>query len=136
MRHRNLVFAAFFGLFAVVSTYSQDISDLAGKGIMADQSFKGGRKADPATPQVMGRITDFAGRSIKAAEVTFFCLDSDQFSTVRTNAFGYYQVSDLLDGHSYILSIQHKKYLFLIAPDAFTVGLEPLEFDFFGDLAR
>jgi hypothetical protein len=136
MRHRNLVFAAFFGLFAVVSTYSQDISDLAGKGIMADQSFKGGRKADPAPPQVKGRITDFAGRSIKAAEVTFFCLDSDQFSTVRTNAFGYYQVSDLLDGHSYILSIQHKKYLFLIAPDAFTVGLEPLEFDFFGDLAR
>lgn len=132
MRHRKLVFAVLLGLFASFSTYSQDLLGLAGKG----QAVKGGGKADPETPQVMGRITDFAGRSIKAAEVTFFCLDSDQASTVRTNAFGYYQVSDLLDGHSYILSIQHKRYLFLIAPDAFTVGGNALVFDFFGDLAR
>src|SRR5690348_14614443 len=92
MRHRNLVFALILGLFAGFSTYSQNI-DFGGKGINGDLSLKGGRKADPVTPQVWGRITDLGGRSIKAAEVMFFCLDCDQVSTVRTNAFGYYQVS-------------------------------------------
>jgi hypothetical protein len=135
MRHRNLVFALILGLFAGFSTYSQNI-DFGSKGINGDLSLKGGRKAAPVTPQVWGRITDLGGRSIKAAEVMFFCLDCDQVSTVRTNAFGYYQVSDLLNGHDYLLSIQHKKYLFLIAPDPLTVGPETVTLDFTGELAR
>jgi len=136
MRHRNLVFAVLLGLFMTFSAHSQNIVDFAGKGYPGDLSLKSGRKADPAMPQVTGRITDVAGRSIKAAEITFFCLDSDHVSSVRTNAFGYYQVSDLLDGHEYLLSIHHKKYLFLIAPDSFTVGPEEKVFDFQGESAR
>lgn len=136
MRHRKLVFAALLGLFAAVPAYSQDLLDVAENGIGANRWLKGGRNTDPAMPQVIGRVTDLAGRSIKAAEVTFFCLDSDQVSKVRTNAFGYYQVSDLVDGHTYLFSIQHKRYIFLIAPDSFTVGPEPFEFNFQGELAR
>lgn len=137
MRHRNLVFAAFLVLFAAFTTHAQEIEfDVVGHATEVNDVLRGGRKADTTTPQVTGRVTDFVGRSVKAAEITFFCLDSDEVASVRTNAFGYYQISSLTDGHSYLLSIQHKKYLFLIAPDAFTVGPETLEFNFLGELAR
>jgi hypothetical protein len=54
-----------------------------------------------------------------------------------TNSFGYYRITGLKDGHAYMLvGVEHKRYLFLIAPLEFTVGREPLEFNFLGEVAR
>ena len=137
MRHRNLVFAAFVGVFAVFSAHSQTIDfDLGSDGYKADRGIRGERKSDPLTPQVMGKVTDFAGRSVKAAEIRFLGVEFDDVVSVRTNAFGFYQVANLTPGRSYFVSVNHKKYLFLIAPTEVLVGDATLEFNFQGELAR
>lgn len=137
MRYQTLVFAAFLVVLAAYSAQAQELTfQLGEEGFEAQRDLRGGRKADPAPPQVMGRITDFAGRSIKAAEVTFFCVDCDEVVKVRSNAFGYYTVSDLTDGHTYLIAVQHRKYLFLIGSDQVTAGPETFEFNFLGEPVR
>jgi hypothetical protein len=137
MRHRNLAFAALFGLIAAFTGYSQAVEpEFGSDGYHADRGLRGGRKADPVTPQVTGRVTDFVGRSVKAAEVRFIGVEFDETVTVKTNAFGYYQVAELTLGHSYFVSVNHRRYLFLITPTEVLVGDEPLEFNFQGELAR
>ena len=136
MRHRNLVFAALLGLFATFSAYSQDIGDSLRDSSEFESSMKGGRKADPATPQVYGQITDFGGRSVKSAVVSFIGLDTDEIVKVRSNVFGFYQTTDLTPGRTYSISVEHRRYLFLLPSINVTVGDEPVEFNFMGDLAR
>lgn len=80
--------------------------------------------------QVLGRVTDFAGRSIRSARITLFCLDSDQVHRTSTNTFGYYQFKTLTEGHSYLVSIDHARYLFLSGSISVTVAEEPIEIDF------
>lgn len=137
MRHRNLVFAAVLGLFLAIPAYSQAIDlDLGSDRYQADRVLRGGRKADPLTPQVMGRVTDFAGRSVKAAEIRFIGVEFDEVVSVRSNAFGFYQTAELTPGHSYFVSVNHRRYLFLIASTEVLVGDETLEVNFQGELAR
>jgi hypothetical protein len=132
-----LVFATLLGIFGAFTAHAQG-QEFAFVGAVsgADRIINGGRKADPVTPQVTGRVTDFAGRSVKAAKVRFIGVEFDETVTVRTNAFGYYQVAELTSGHSYFVSVNHRRYLFLIAPTEVLVGDEPLEFNFQGELAR
>ena len=137
MRYRNLVFAAVFGLFIAVTAQSQTIElGQIADGPRADGGLKGGKKADPRTPQVTGQVTDFAGRSVKAAEVRFIGVEFDEVVTVRTNVFGFYQVGELTPGRSYFISVQHRKYLFLGTPTEILVGDEPVVVDFEGESAR
>lgn len=137
MRHRNLIFAAFFGLFLAFTVQAQTIEfDLGIDAFQPDRGLIGGKKADPQTPQVLGRVKDFAGRSVKAAEIRLIAVDADEIVTVKSNAFGFYQVTDLTPGRTYLISVQHRKYLFLIAPIDLTVGDEPIKIDFEGELAR
>ncbi|MEO5860005.1 MAG: carboxypeptidase-like regulatory domain-containing protein [Pyrinomonadaceae bacterium] len=137
MRHRKLVFTALFGLLLTYTAHSQAIDpDLVSAGTKADQGLRGGPKADPLSPQVMGRVTDFAGRSVKAADVRFVGVEFDEVVSVRTNVFGFYQVTNLTPGRSYFVSVSHKRYLFLIADTPVTVSDEPVKLDFAGELAR
>lgn len=125
MRHRKLVFAAFLATFIGFATAAVE-----GQG-------QKNRQGEDATPNVTGRVTDLAGRSIRHAEITLYCWDSDEFVKATTNSFGYYRITGLKDGHAYMLvGVEHKRYLFLIAPLEFTVGREPLEFNFLGEVAR
>ena len=134
MRHRNLVFTALLALFAAFSVYSQDIGDAFGPEF--EGYINSGRKADPSTPQVFGQITDLAGRSVKSAVVSFIGLDTDEVVTVRSNVFGYYQTADLTPGKTYIISVEHRRYLFLLPSLEVTVGEQPIEFNFMGEFAR
>ncbi|MDI1240965.1 MAG: carboxypeptidase-like regulatory domain-containing protein [bacterium] len=138
MRHRNLVFAAFFGLIAAFTAHSQAIDlTLGPDGSQADRGLRDGRKANSLYPQVMGRVTDFAGRSVNAAEIRFIGVEFDEVVSVRTNAFGFYQVADLAPGHSYFVSVHHRRYLFLVAPGTEVLaGNKPTVMDFLGELSR
>lgn len=132
MRHRNLVFAALFGLFLAFTAPAQDIDFDFGLGPVANRA----QKAEPATPQVQGQVTDFAGRSIRAAEVRFVDMDADEIVSVKTNAFGFYQTADLTPGRSYFVSVHHRKYLFIIVPTEILVGDTTIRIDFQGESAR
>ena len=137
MRHRYLVFAALLALFAAFSAYSQDYSQDIGDAFGGPKrSIDGSRKADPSTPQVFGQITDIAGRSVKSAVVSFIGLDTDEVVTVRSNVFGYYQTADLTPGKTYLISVEHRRYLFLLPSLEVTVGEQPIEFNFMGESAR
>ncbi len=80
--------------------------------------------------QVLGRVTDFAGRSVRSARITLFCLDTDQVHQVSTNAFGYYQFKTLIEGHNYLVSIDHPRHLFLAGSISVTIAEDPIEIDF------
>lgn len=92
----------------------------------ADQERGGG----PALFYVMGRITDFGGRSVRGAEVTLFSLDSDDVKRVSTNAFGYYRFANLNEGESYLIAVIHRRYLFVGGSTSFTIESTPLQIDF------
>ena len=94
------------------------------------------RGADPAAAYVMGRITDFSGRSVRGAEVVLFSLDSDDVKRVVTNGFGYYRFQDLNLGESYLISVQHRRYIFVMGSTSFTLEGAPIQIDFQADELR
>jgi hypothetical protein len=88
------------------------------------------RGEDESGAYVMGRVTDFGGRSVRGAEVVLFSLDSDDVKRVVTNGFGYYRFQDLNLGESYLISVQHRRYLFVGGSTSFIVEGEPIQIDF------
>lgn len=80
--------------------------------------------------QVLGRVTDFVGRSVRAARITLYCLDTDRVYRATSNSFGYYQFAGLTEGHSFLMSIDHTRYLFLNGSISITLDSEPVEIDF------
>jgi len=147
MRYRTLVFAVFLAVFASIVTNSAnaqkaerpvqktppevvDIKPI--EDIIVDYLAKVDRESDttPAATYVMGRITDFGGRSVRGAEVTLFSLDSDDIKRVTTNAFGYYRFANLAEGDSYLIAVNHRRYLFVGGSTSFTLESSPIQIDF------
>jgi len=123
MRHRNLVFAAFLAIFLGFSA--------------ATVEGQKTRPGEEVTPNVVGKVEDLAGRSIRHAQITLYCWDSDEFVSATSNSFGYYRITGLKEGHAYTLvGVEHKRYLFLIVPLEIKVGSEPVELNFLGEVAR
>lgn len=83
----------------------------------------------------VGRVTDFRGRSVKSAAITLYCIDSDQVRRVATNAFGYYRFETLAPGN-YVISIDHRSYLFVMGSLSFVVEDKPIEIDFRAERLR
>ena len=123
MRHRNLVFAAILAIFIGFSSATVE-----------------GQKTRPSEeiePNVVGKVEDLAGRSIRHAQITLYCWDTEEFVTTTSNSFGFYRFSGLTEGHIYMLAgVEHKRYLFLIAPLEITIGSEPRELNFLGEFVR
>jgi len=134
MRHRILYFAIVLTLSAAFTAHAQVIEFAE---VLRGQSDLRGKKGDEQeVPQLMGRVTDLAGRSINAAEVTLFCVDSDEVVRVKSNAFGYYQVSGLANGHTYLLSVSHRRYLFVGGSESILAGDRTFEINFIGESGR
>jgi hypothetical protein len=146
MRYRTLVFAAIWAVFALTAAtaFAQkaerpvekapipviDIKPVDGlivDFLAKDDREKGGGASDA---YVMGRITDFSGRSVRGAEVTLFSLDSDDVKRVASNAFGYYRFPNLGEGESYLIAVQHRRYLFVGGSVSFTLENVPIQIDF------
>lgn len=72
-----------------------------------------------ATVSVSGRVTDAAGSAIANAGVAFTGADGVSYRW-RTNTFGYYTISGLEAGQTYIVTVAAKEHLF--APMAVTVN--------------
>jgi len=119
MLHRKLVFAAFL-VGTILFSASLATAQRNGRG-------------EEVVPDVKGRVTDFAGRSIRNAEIKVFSLETGETHEVRSNAFGYYQIAGLTFGETYIIVPSHRRYLFIIPTTEFTVGDRTIEQDFQGE---
>lgn len=148
MRYSTLVFAAFLAVIASLTSTSAVAQKAEGRPIQknpppvieispvdeivvdylakADQE----RGGNPASTYVMGRVTDFSGRSVRGAEITLFSLDSEDVKRVTTNAFGYYRFPNLNEGESYLIGVAHRKYIFVMGSISFTIEESPIQIDF------
>jgi len=84
-------------------------------------------QASTAAPvSVSGRVTDQYGRGVVDASVRFTDL-SGVMKSARTDAFGYYTMTDLSAGESYVVTVKTRKFTFnaqLFSPTSDFAGLD------------
>lgn len=152
MRYSTLVFTALLAVltfFAPTSADAQKAARATDKAPLpaveilpvdidvADHLFKADQeRGGEVGTYVLGRVTDFAGRSVRGAGITLFSLDSDEVLVVTTNAFGYYRFPGLAEGSSYLIAVHHRKYLFVTGSISFTLEASPVQIDFQAEEAR
>jgi hypothetical protein len=65
-----------------------------------------------AESTISGRVTTASGRGIRNAVVQIFGGNLGETRYIRTNPFGYYRISGLDSGQTYILNVASKQYSF------------------------
>lgn len=147
MRYRILVIAAFAAVLAwiaPIAAYAQravvipqrrppavDIKPV--DDVVAEHFAKVDKENGEETDStyVMGRISDFSGRSIRGADVALFSLDSNELvRRVTTTPFGYYRFEGLKEGEGYLISVQHRRFIFVGGSISFTIESTPIQIDF------
>ena len=83
---------------------------------------------------ISGRIKTPQGRPIKAALVVL--KDADSNEVVRStfsSSFGYYRLEQVETGKSYVLSVSHKRYLFVFPAQLMEINNDRSGVDFTGE---
>jgi hypothetical protein len=83
-----------------------------------------------APASVAGRVATESGRGISGAVITMFNTATGESHTQRTNAFGYYRFNDMAVADFYVMTVSHKRYLFLEASRSFTLQEDMFDMDF------
>lgn len=65
-----------------------------------------------ANVSITGRVLTASGRGITNATVTIYGDTLSEPRTVRTSSFGYYQITDLSAGETYVLEVRGKQFTF------------------------
>lgn len=84
-----------------------------------------------APVSVSGRIVTASGRGISRAVVSVVDLSSGEARTAVSNGFGYYSVEGMVAGGLYMISVQHKQYVFESRIVTLSDSLD--DFDFIGN---
>jgi len=79
-----------------------------------------------------GRIVNQNGRGLRNIRVTLQNGSTSEVKTALTNAFGYFRLEELEVGSFYVLSVQHKRYVFQTSSYAFTLNDDLVGFSFVG----
>jgi hypothetical protein len=79
---------------------------------------------------VKGRVTDGYGRGISNVRLTVFNVNTNAIYFFSTNTFGYYRFLDLPVGDFYVMSVQHKRYLFIEGSVSFMLDGNMTDVDF------
>ncbi|MBL8122786.1 MAG: carboxypeptidase regulatory-like domain-containing protein [Blastocatellia bacterium] len=103
------------------------------EGKVARPFEKGPPSPDTTIAYVTGRVTDVYGRGISRARISLFDLDRDAEYTATSNAFGYYRINDLPVGDFYVMSVAHKRYLFLNGSVSFMLDDNLTGINFLGE---
>lgn len=82
-----------------------------------------------ASVSISGKVTTSNGRGIRNVIVTLTDPEGNVRTTV-TGSFGSYHFTDVEVGHTYILQVQAKKYVFLNPAQVVTVSDELTNLDF------
>ena len=94
-------------------------------------TFTNGQLTPSAAPaDVSGRVSTSFGRGISGAMVTIFNTSTGDSFTRMTNTFGYYQFNDLPVSDFYVMTVSHKRYLFLEPSRSFTLEEDMFDVDF------
>jgi hypothetical protein len=83
---------------------------------------------------VSGRVKTPEGKPIKGANVVL--KDADTNEVVRStfsNSFGYYKLDQIATGHSYVLIVTHRRYLFALPSQVLEINEERPGTDFTGE---
>ncbi len=83
-----------------------------------------------ANSTVSGRVTDSYGRGISGARISVNDASTGAVTTVATNPFGYYTVTNLESADFYIMTVSHKRYTFANSSRSFTLNQDLLGADF------
>jgi hypothetical protein len=78
-------------------------------------------QATAANASVSGRVTDAFGRSISGAQLTLFNATTGSPVLAYTNSFGYYTFNDLPVGEFYVMSVAHRRYVFMNGSVSFSL---------------
>lgn len=97
-------------------------------------TFTNGLLIPSAAPvSITGRVTDSYGRGIFGARISLFNASSGAAYSATTNSFGYYRINDLPVGDFYVMSVAHKRYLFLNGSTSFSLEDNLTGMDFVAD---
>jgi len=87
-----------------------------------------------AAVSISGRVKMPDGRPIKAA--TIVLKDPDTGEVVRStlsSSFGYYRLDQVESGRQYVLSVSHKRYLFVFPAQLLEINEDRTGVDFTGE---
>jgi len=87
-----------------------------------------------ATVSISGRVKMPNGRPIKSA--TILLKDPDTGEVVRStlsSSFGYYRLDQVESGRQYVLSVSHKRYLFVFPAQLLEINEDRAGVDFTGE---
>jgi hypothetical protein len=74
-----------------------------------------------ADATIAGRVTDSYGRAIASAKLTLTNAMTGQVETAYTNTFGYYKFDAVQVGDFFVMSVQHRRYLFVNGSVSFSL---------------
>jgi hypothetical protein len=83
-----------------------------------------------APASITGRVRDAYGRGISYARVQLFDALTGEARTAYSNSFGYYRFDEVTVGNLYVMSVAHKRYLFLDGSTSFTLEADLAGMDF------
>lgn len=86
-----------------------------------------------AEASISGRVTTASGRGIRNAVVQISGGNLGETKYVRTNPFGYYRISGLDSGQTYILNVASKQYSFVNPTRVITLNEDLTGEDFVSD---
>lgn len=83
-----------------------------------------------APASIQGRVSTAEGRAISGAYITVANATTGETFRAVSNSFGYYRITDLPVSEFYIMTVNHKRYLFLDASRSFTLDEDMFSADF------
>jgi hypothetical protein len=119
----NLTFTI-AGNYNITAVYSGDGNFNASTSVTFVQQVVGPTAANVG---VSGRVTDGSGRGVAGARVSMQN-QQGQIVWAMTNPFGYYRFTNVEVGHTYIVSVEHKRFSF--DPRTISLSDDVTGFDF------
>jgi hypothetical protein len=92
------------------------------------------RNGSGATVSITGKVKTPEGRPIKDAAIVLKDAETNQVvRSTYSSSFGYYRLEQIETGKSYVLSVNHRRYLFAFAAQLLEINEERSGVDFTGE---
>jgi hypothetical protein len=87
-----------------------------------------------ATVTISGKVQTPEGRPIKDARIVLKDADSNQVvGATFSSSFGFYRLQQIETGHSYVLSVSHRRYLFALPAQLLEINEDRPGMNFIGE---
>ena len=87
-----------------------------------------------ATVTISGKVQTPEGRPIKDARIVLKDADTNQVvGSTYSSSFGFYRIEQIETGHSYVLSVSHRRYLFAFPAQLLEINEDRSGMNFIGE---